>query len=163
MANENLKGITVKVDADLHAEVKQYIESQGMTMAEFVAKALDDELHPKFKNEEVQTDMRTIAFQVSEELYQKIKDYLKKNNLTQKDFMRELVEKAIEQDQAVSLENTEAKELEGVQEENPADEEFATDPDESEEMNPEEDDIDEGEGEGITEDEDEDMGMSLGM
>ena len=163
MANENLKGITVKVNGDLHAEVKKYIEDHGMTWSEYVEKALENEIHQKHNNEEVQTDMRTIAFQVSEELYQKLKDYLKKHKVTQKDLMCELVEKTIEQDQAVSLEKTEAKELEGVQGENPADEEFAADPDESEEMNPDEDDIDEGEGEGITEDEDEDMGMSLGM
>ena len=156
MANENLKGITVKVDADLHAEVKQYIESQGITMAEFVAKALDDELHPKFKNEEVQTDVRTIAFQVSEELYQKIKDYLKKNNLTQKDFMRELVERAIEQDQAVSEVNTKNEELAEEQEEIPADEEFGDVTDESEELNDSDEELNEDE-------ETETMGMSMGM
>ena len=46
MADEK-KGITVRIDAELHAEVKEYIESQGLTMGEFVAKALGDELHPK--------------------------------------------------------------------------------------------------------------------
>ena len=45
MSNEK-KGITVKIDADLHAEIKEYIESQGMTMAQFVEKAVDNELHP---------------------------------------------------------------------------------------------------------------------
>ena len=47
MSETEKKGITVKIDADLHAQVKQYIEENGMTMAEFVSKALDDELHPK--------------------------------------------------------------------------------------------------------------------
>lgn len=42
------KGITVKIDADLHAEVKQYIEQHGMTMAEFITLAVDNELHPKY-------------------------------------------------------------------------------------------------------------------
>ena len=35
MANENLKGITVKVNGDLHAEVKKYIEDHGMTWSEY--------------------------------------------------------------------------------------------------------------------------------
>lgn len=35
MADEK-KGITVKIDADLHAEVREYIEQHGMTMAEFI-------------------------------------------------------------------------------------------------------------------------------
>ena len=33
------KGITVKIDAALHAEVREYLESHGMTMAEFVTQA----------------------------------------------------------------------------------------------------------------------------
>lgn len=37
------KGITVKVAAELHAEVSEYIRSHGMTMSEFVAVALDNE------------------------------------------------------------------------------------------------------------------------
>ena len=32
MADENKKGITVKIDAALHAQVKEYIESRGMTI-----------------------------------------------------------------------------------------------------------------------------------
>ena len=47
MADEK-KGITVKIDADLHAEVKEYIEQHGMTMAEFITLAVDNELHPKY-------------------------------------------------------------------------------------------------------------------
>ena len=32
MPENEKKGITVKIAAELHAEVKRYIESQGMTM-----------------------------------------------------------------------------------------------------------------------------------
>ena len=47
MADENKKGITVKIDAALHAQVKEYIESRGMTMAEFITAACDDLFHTK--------------------------------------------------------------------------------------------------------------------
>ena len=43
---------------------------------------------------------RTIAFQVPEELFQKIKDYLQRNNMTQKEFMLGLIESEIERDLA---------------------------------------------------------------
>lgn len=46
------KGITVKIDADLHAEVREYIDQHGMTMAEFITLAVDNELHPKYQNKE---------------------------------------------------------------------------------------------------------------
>lgn len=43
-------------------------------------------------------NMRTLAFQVPEELFQKIKDYLQRNNMTQKDFVIGLIEKEINRD-----------------------------------------------------------------
>ena len=46
MAADGKKGITVKVDAALHAEITQYLQDHGMTMTEFVTLALQDELHP---------------------------------------------------------------------------------------------------------------------
>ena len=83
------KGITVKVAAELHAEVSEYIRSHGMTMSEFVAVALDNELHPKISEKEgnIMANTRTVAFQVPEEMFQRIKDYLHRNNMTQKQFL----------------------------------------------------------------------------
>lgn len=100
MPNEEKKGITVKVDAELHAEVKQYLEKHEMTMAEFVAQALRDELHPQIsaKEDKNMGNMRTMAFQVPEELFQKIKDYLQRNNMTQKQFVIGLIENEINRD-----------------------------------------------------------------
>lgn len=40
-------------------------------------------------------NMRTLAFQVPEELFQKIKDYLQRNNMTQKQFVTGLIENEI--------------------------------------------------------------------
>lgn len=52
MADEK-KGITVKIDANLHAEIREYLERhEGMTMAEFITLAVDDELHPKIQQKE---------------------------------------------------------------------------------------------------------------
>lgn len=42
---------------------------------------------------------RTIAFQVPEELYQRIKEYLNRNNMTQKQFFLGLVETELERDE----------------------------------------------------------------
>lgn len=102
MPTEAKKGITVKVNAALHAEVKQYLEEHGMTMAEFVTLALTDELHLKFnmKEEKNMGNMRTLAFQVPEDLFQRIKDYLQRNNMTQKEFVIGLIETELERDLA---------------------------------------------------------------
>lgn len=113
------KGITVKVDAALHAEVKQYLESRGMTMADFVTLALTDELHPKvqMKEEKEMGNMRTLAFQVPEDLFQRIKGYLQRNNMTQKDFVIGLIERELDREQAVREGAGEALEAAGKMEE----------------------------------------------
>lgn len=109
MPSNEKKGITVKIDAELHAEVKQYLEKHEMTMAEFVTIALQDELHPKINitEEKSMGNMRTLAFQVPEELFQKIKNYLQRNNMTQKEFVIGLIEREIDRD--LSQGQTESK------------------------------------------------------
>ena len=104
------RGITVKVEDELHRQVKEYIESHGMTMSDFVSQALEEMLHPKQQmGGNTMGAMRTIAFQVSEELYQKIKDYLTANHMTQKEFMIGLIEEALEQDLEESAEEEETE------------------------------------------------------
>ena len=104
MPESEKKGITVKVDAELHAKVKEYIESHGITMAEFVSQALDNELRPR----EVQSmGVRTIAFQVPNELFDQIKDYLTRHNMTQKEFVLGLITAELERDQQTMSEEQE--------------------------------------------------------
>lgn len=96
MPDGEKKGITVKIDAGLHAEVRAYIESRNMTMADFVAQALYNELHPKIQQEV--GNMRTIAFQVPDEMYQRIKEYLSRHSMTQKEFCLGLIGAELERD-----------------------------------------------------------------
>ena len=120
MSINEKKGVTVKIDAELHAEVRRYIEEHEMTMADFVTLALQDELHPRLYIQEDKNmgNMRTLAFHVPEELFQKIKYYLQRNNMTQKQFVIGLIENEIERDltqrQAVNETPTES---EGIREE----------------------------------------------
>ena len=44
-------------------------------------------------------DMRTMAIQLPEELFERLKAHLKKNNLKQKQFIIGLIEDALEQDE----------------------------------------------------------------
>ena len=45
-------------------------------------------------------DMRTMAIQLPEELFERLKAYLKRNNLKQKQFIIGLIEDALEKDEA---------------------------------------------------------------
>lgn len=93
------KGITVKVDAELHAQVREYIEAHGMTMGDFVAQALDNELHPKIQEGQNMSNMRTMAFQVPQEMFDEIKDYLNRHHMKQKDFVLGLIRAELDRDQ----------------------------------------------------------------
>ena len=93
------KGITVKVDAELHAQVREYIEAHGMTMGDFVAQALDNELHPRIQEGQNMSNMRTMAFQVPQEMFDEIKDYLNRHHMKQKDFVLGLIRAELDRDQ----------------------------------------------------------------
>ncbi len=172
MPENEKKGITVKIDAELHTQVKAYVEAQGITMAEFVSKALDDELHPKMTQEvNYMGQMRTMAFQVPEELFQQIKDYLNRHNMTQKEFVIGLITTELERDMALRNSVTEEQTAPDETEEESEAEDEELDDDESEDINEDEDEEesededldydDESEDEDETESEDE--SMSLGM
>ncbi len=155
MPTEEKKGITVKVDAALHAEVRQYLEIHGMTMAEFVTLALQDELHPKIQMKEDAGSMRTLAFQVPDDLFRRIKEYLQRNNMTQKEFIIGLIETELERDMAEreSVSEAQADDSEQVEEDTETEENADVDDFEA----------DSGEDESEDESEDEDQGFSMGM
>ena len=163
MSETEKKGITVKIDADLHAQVKQYIEENGITMAEFVSKALDDELHPKttIKEEKYMGNMRTMAFQVPEDLFNQIKDYLERHNMTQKQFVLGLIQDELDRDYEEQQAMAEKQQSENEPDE---DEEEALDEDEDEELSEDDDedlDEDEEESEDIEESEEDEMTMEM--
>lgn len=175
MPTNEKKGITVKIDAELHAEVRQYLEQHSMTMADFVTMALQDELHPKIeqKEEKSMEKMRTLAFQVPEDLFQKIKDYLHRNNMTQRQFVIGLIENEIERDLTERQAQTEAQEPTEDQDEEEAEEltedaveeEYEDEIEESDEELEDEEltEDEESEEEELTEDEEETEGMVMRM
>ncbi len=94
MSTNEKKGVTVKIDAELHTEVRRYIEEHSITMGDFVSLALQDVLHPKnnIRENKNMGNKRTMAIQMPEELFQKIKEYLHRNHMTQKQFVIGLIE-----------------------------------------------------------------------
>ena len=145
------KGITVKIDADLHAEVRQYLEANNMTMAEFVTQALDDELHPKFQKEDTKMEnTRTIAFQVPEDLFQRLKDYLRRNEITQRQLLITLIEEELEREQTEREAQEAAPEQTEDEPEEAENDELVEDEQVEEELTEEDLEEDEKEGFGLT-------------
>lgn len=89
------------IGAKLQAEIDAYLEEHGMAMDEFIALAAQDELHPNILEVEVKEmeNMRTLAFQVPESLFQRVKQYLARNQMTQKAFVLGLIEEELDRDE----------------------------------------------------------------
>ena len=94
------KGVTCKIPLDLHNRITEEIRQNESTMSKFIEQII---LEHYAKGATTMGKTRTMAFQVSEELFQQIKDYLTRyeqtyhRKLTQKEFVIGLIEQALEE------------------------------------------------------------------
>ena len=94
------KGLSCKLPLELHDRISEEIRQSGVTVSQFV-EAVINEHYAKGASNMGRT--RTMAFQVSEELFQQIKAYLiryeqvYRRKLTQREFVIGLIECALEE------------------------------------------------------------------
>ena len=111
-------------------------------------------------------NMRTLAFQVPEELFQKIKDYLQRNNMLQKEFVIGLIENEIERDlaqRATMSDDTEAAAVSGDSAEVSEEQEYDEDQTDSDFENGSDDESEQDEDIDEDADESETEGLSMRM
>ena len=96
-----LKGITCRIPLELHNRISGEIREMGSTMGQFVEMIIRE--HYEKGEKKMMEKGRALAFQVSEELFQKVKEYLAwyektyHRRLTQKEFVIGLIEEALEE------------------------------------------------------------------
>ena len=94
------KGITCKIPLELHNRISEEIRETESTMGKFIEMIINEHYA---KEETSMSKSRTLAFQVSEEIFQKIKEYLARydevlgRKLSQRQFIIGLVEQALEE------------------------------------------------------------------
>ena len=92
------KGLTCKIPLDLHNRITEEIRQNESTMSKFIEQII---LEHYTKGATTMGKTRTMAFQVSEELFQQIKEYLARyeqtyhRRLSQKEFVIGLIEQAL--------------------------------------------------------------------
>ena len=95
-----MKGITCKIPLELHNRISEEIRESESTMGKFIEMIINEH-YAKEENSMAKT--RTLAFEVSEEFYQKVKDYLALyeqvfgEKLSQRKFIIGLIEQALEE------------------------------------------------------------------
>ena len=112
---------------------------------------------------------RTVAFQVPEEMFQRIKDYLHRNNMTQKQFLLGLIERELDREQTARESENAGFERESEQDEDEYEDESEDEYNEEDsEFDDEESDDedfgdDESDDEDFEDDEAEDEGFEMSM
>lgn len=95
------KGVTCKIPLELHNRISEEIRETESTMSKFIERIITE--HYEKGAVTVMEKGRTLAFQVSEELFQRVKEYLEDyekayhRRLTQKEFVVGLIEQALEE------------------------------------------------------------------
>ena len=93
--------LTVTLPDDLHQQIRLELERQGITTAQFIELAVHNFFEQQ--KEGVHMATRTMAFQVSEELLQRIKTFLARyeqiyhRKLSQKEFLAHLIERELDE------------------------------------------------------------------
>lgn len=90
---ERKKNLCAMIPESLHMKVREEQEAWEVTLSEYVEKVLHE--HFEKGEKEMANGTRTLAFQVSEELFQRLKIHLKKTGQSQKEFVIGLIEEAI--------------------------------------------------------------------
>lgn len=98
---QQTRSLTAPIPASLHARVTEERIAANQSLGEYMTELLTNYYNNGGKNN--MSKSRTLAFQIDEELFQRIKDYLEQESsrtgrkLTQREFVIGLIEDALKQ------------------------------------------------------------------
>lgn len=90
-----MKNLCGKIPVELHLKVRQEIEAREISTQQFIQQVIEE--HFTEKGGQAGMAVRTLAVQVSEELFGRFKAAVAKKGCRQKDFLIGIIEKAIEE------------------------------------------------------------------
>ena len=102
---ETRKNLCAMLPVTLHTRVRQEQENAGMTLGEYV-EALITEYYD-WKDGRIMTgEMRTLAAQIPAELFDRLDHYLKERGIKKKDFLVDIITRALEEAEAAEVTET---------------------------------------------------------
>ena len=128
-----MKNICGKIPVELHEKLKLEVEELGISIPKYLEMVIEEHMTRKGEKTNM-ADLRTVAVQVTEDLFSRLKAVLAKNGMKQKDFLIGLIEEALEKEEAKWKSETEETEMEeaGAEETEPAESEPDEEPTEPE-------------------------------
>ena len=95
---EPTRNLCAQIPTSLHAKVRERQEASGQSLSQYmtwlITKFYEEEGKPTMKS-----NQRTVAFQVPEELFERFKDYLKRNGIKQNAFFLNCIQQALNAEQ----------------------------------------------------------------
>ena len=91
---EKTRNLCAQIPESLHSKVRERQEASGQTLGQYMAWLIT-----KFYEEEKPTmkgNQRTVAFQVPEELFERFKEYLKRQGVKQNAFFLNCIQQALD-------------------------------------------------------------------
>lgn len=94
-----MKNICGKIPVELHEKLKLEVEELGISIPKYLEMVIEEHMTRKGEKTNM-ADLRTVAVQVTEDLFSRLKAVLAKNGMKQKDFLIGLIEEALEKEEA---------------------------------------------------------------
>ena len=92
---ETRKNLCAMLPVALHTRVRQEQEKAGMTLGEYVEAMITE--YYDWKDGKIMTgEMRTLAAQIPAELFDRLDRYLKERGIKKKDFLIDIITRALE-------------------------------------------------------------------
>ena len=95
-----MKNICGKIPVELHEKVRAEIEEKETSTQIFIRQVIEEHFNRLEVKGEESMEKRTLAVQVTEELFQRVKWVVAKEGIKQKDFIIRIIEKAVEEVEA---------------------------------------------------------------
>lgn len=107
-----MKNICGKIPVELHEKVRAEIEEKETSTQIFIQQVIEEHFNRLENKGEESMEKRTLAVQITEELFQRVKWVVAKEGIKQKDFIIRIIEKAVEEVEAKWQELDQPEEIE---------------------------------------------------
>ena len=107
-----MKNLCGKIPVELHEKVRAEIEERETSTQIFIRQVIEEHFNRLENKGEESMEKRTLAVQITEELFQRVKWAVAKEGIKQKDFIIRIIEKAVEEVEAKWQELDQPEEIE---------------------------------------------------
>ena len=109
---EEKRNLCAQIPISLHSRVRQEQEASGQTLSEYMTQLITNYFHMKEEDQNMNTETRTVAFQVPPELFEEFKAYLQRNHLKQKEFFLACIQRALAEERTADEPASDPEQLE---------------------------------------------------